>query len=494
MIASPAGARIPALQSLLAFAAVVLFVFLSHAAFLNLPFYWDELGQFIPASLDIFQSGAWIPRSTVPNVHPPGVMAYLAGMWLITGYSIAATRLAMLALAAAGAVITLRLAAHMGLSRGAAILATGLLTISPLFVAQSMMAELDMPAMVFFALALLLFLEDRIPAAAFACTALVMVKETGMVAPVVFGFWLWFESRWREALWFLLPVPPLIIWLVALDRGTGHLFGNAAFTQYNIWYPLHPVRFAMALVRRFYYLFAGSGHWIGTAAVVLAVRRTSLFRTRAWRVAAWLAAVHVLLVSILGGAVLERYLMPVLPILYIAFAAALWRCTAPWRITGAAALGAALIAANFLNPPYPFPWENNLAFTDFVALDVQAAQYLETHFPETNIATMFPLSSAFRRPDFGYVQHSLHIREIYDFRAANVAPLAREDVEVVVLYSGIWDPLGLMQNPTWTKFLRRYYEFEPPVGANELRVLLGAQPVARWTHRGQWVEVYKRIK
>jgi len=494
MSAPPAGAHVPAPRHFLVSAAIVLFVFLSHAAFVKLPFYWDELGQFVPASLDIFRSGAWIPRSTVPNVHPPGVMAYLAGVWSFTGYSIAATRLAMLALAAAGAVITLRLAGIMGLSRGAAILATGLLTISPLFVAQSMMAELDMPAMVFFALALLLFLEDRIPAAALACTALVMVKETGMVAPFVFGLWLWFEHRWREALWFLLPVPPLVIWLIALDRSTHHLFGNAAFTQYNIWYPLHPVRLVLALVRRFYYLFAGSGHWIGTVAVVLALRRTLLFRSRPWRIAAWLGAVHVLLVSVLGGAVLERYLVPVLPILYIAFVASLWHYTAPWRILSAAALGGALVAANFLNPPYPFPWENNLAFTDFVTLDIQTAQYLETHFPGTKIATMFPLSSAFRRPDFGYVRHPLHVREIYDFRAANVAPLAREDVEVVVLYSGIWDPLGLMQNPKWTEFLHRYYEYEPPVGADELRVLLGAQPVARWTRHGQWVEIYKRIK
>src|SRR5713101_5574757 len=189
MTAPPPETTIQDRRVLLVSAAIAIFVVFSHIAFLNLPFYWDELGQFVPASLDLFQDGSWIPHSTVANVHPPGVMAYLAVVWSIAGYSIAATRLAMLALAAAGAVITLRLAGIMGLSRGAAILATGLLTISPLFVAQSMMAELDMPAMVFFALALLLFLEDRIPAAALACTALVMVKETGMVAPFVFGLW-----------------------------------------------------------------------------------------------------------------------------------------------------------------------------------------------------------------------------------------------------------------------------------------------------------------
>src|SRR5579863_2486523 len=95
---------------LLVAAAIAIFVFLGHVAFLNLPFYWDELGQFVPASLDLFHDGAWIPHSTVANVHPPGVMAYLAAVWSIAGYSIAATRLAMLALAAWGAVLTFRLA------------------------------------------------------------------------------------------------------------------------------------------------------------------------------------------------------------------------------------------------------------------------------------------------------------------------------------------------------------------------------------------------
>ncbi|HVP49102.1 MAG TPA: hypothetical protein VMT32_21060 [Bryobacteraceae bacterium] len=492
MTAAPADARIGPRNSRLVFTAIALFVFLSHLAFLKLPFYWDELGQFVPASLDLFQSFAWIPHSTVANVHPPGVMAYLAAVWSVTGYSIAATRMAMLALATAGVIFAFRLAIRMGLPWSAAVVSTGFLVISPLFFAQSMMAELDMPATVFFVLALLFFLDDRIAASAIACVGLVMVKETGLVAPAWFGAWLWLERRRREALWFLLPVAPLLIWLIALDRATGHLFGNAAFTQYNLWYPLHPVRLSMALLRRLYYLFAGSGHWIGTIAAGIAMRRTNAFRTRAWRVAGGLAAAQVLLVSVLGGAVLERYLVPVLPILYIAFAAAIWRYAPRWRMVNAGLLAAALVTANFVNPPYPFPWENNLAFTDFVTLDVQAAQYLEAHFPKAKIITMFPLASAFRRPEFGYVRHPLNIREIPNFSAASVAPLAGENVEVLVLYSETWDPMALMQNKKWTDFLRRYYDYEPPVDSNELRVLLGARSVARWTRHGQWVEIYER--
>ena len=492
MNALPADVRARARFCLLAPVALALFVFLSHLPFLKLPYYWDELGQFIPAALDIFQLGAWIPRSATPNVHPPGVMAYLAAVWLVAGYSIAATRVAMLALAAAGTVITLRLGVRMGLSRGAATLAASWLAISPLFFAQSMLAQLDMPAMVFFALALLLFLVERIRAAAIASTVLVLVKETGLVAPVVFFAWLWIEGRRREAAWFTLPVATLLLWLIVLDRGTGYLLGSAAFARYNLWYPLEPVRLSLALLRRLYYLFASSGHWIGTLAVVAALRNAKLFRARAWRVAGSLVAAHVLLVSVLGGAVLERYLVPVLPVLYIGFAAAACRLAPRRRIVSATALSAALIAANFVNPPYPFPLENNLAFTDFVALQTEAAAYLESHFPEATVATMFPLSPALRRPEFGYVRHPLRIREMDDFSTLSVAPLAREHVAVLALYSVAWDPLGLMQNRRWTAFLERYYGYRPPAGANELQVLLGAHPVARWARHGLWIEIYER--
>jgi hypothetical protein len=96
----------------LTFGLIAAFLVLAHGLLLDLPFYWDEIGQFVPAALDLFRTGAWIPVSTVPNVHPPGVMAYLALCWSIFGYSIVATRLAMLLLAAFGALVTNRIGAR----------------------------------------------------------------------------------------------------------------------------------------------------------------------------------------------------------------------------------------------------------------------------------------------------------------------------------------------------------------------------------------------
>jgi 4-amino-4-deoxy-L-arabinose transferase-like glycosyltransferase len=262
---------------------------LTHAPVVDLPYFWDELGQFIPAALDIQRDGAWVPKSTLPNVHPPGVMAYLAAVWTLFGYSVTITRVAMLALAAAGVVGTLALGIELCRhTRGyPALTSILLLVVSPLFWAQSMMAQLDMPAMVFTTFGLLLFLQGRYAASAMVCTALVLMKESSLAVPAVFGCWLLFrERRVRDALWFLLPLLAVAGWLFVLYRATGHVLGNPEFTHYNTTFQFHPVRMPVTVVRRLFYLLIDNFHFIGTAAIVVAWKRSAVFRTRGWAVTA----------------------------------------------------------------------------------------------------------------------------------------------------------------------------------------------------------------
>jgi hypothetical protein len=473
-------------------AAIAAIVFITHASLCRVPFYWDELGQFVPASLDLYRLGRWIPVTTIPNIHPPGLMAYLAVFWHITGYSIVWTRVAMLLLASCGVFFAFLLA--IVLARGTtgfpAFTALMFLCLSPLFFAQAMMAQLDMPAMVLTCLALLLFLKGYLRRCALVCVALVLVKETGIVAPMVFGLWLLIERRWKEALLFIAPLLPFGIWLVALHQATGNWAGNDSFAAYNAVYSLNPVRFVLALLRRLYYLFIGSGHFIGTIALIYAVRRTDIFRSRAWRLCALFAALHVLMVSLFGGAVLERYLLPVIPLLYISFAVALSALSTRWRMAGSLTLFTSLIAANFINPVYPFPFENNLAYVSFVTLNQQAAGFVENIYPGSVIATTFPIAGALRRPDFGYVRKPLKVHEVDNFQAASIASLVADPPDVLILYSVAWDPLALLRNKRIEDFLRIHYGYQPQVTGAELARILHMHSVARWTDRGQWIEVF----
>src|ERR1019366_2006355 len=97
----------------LVFAVIAGFLILAHGPLLWLPFFWDEAGQFVPAALDLFHAGDWIPTSVLPNIHPPGVMAWLAAFWHIFGFSIPATRIAMLLIASLGSMVTFLLSTEL---------------------------------------------------------------------------------------------------------------------------------------------------------------------------------------------------------------------------------------------------------------------------------------------------------------------------------------------------------------------------------------------
>ncbi len=509
---------------LLSFALVAC---LSHAPYVTLPFFWDELGYFVPAALDLYRSHALVPHSTLANVHPPGVMAYLAAAWSLAGYSIPATRIAMLLLASAALLVVFLLAIRLtreplaagraavtdgkftdrsaiahrvcrctGELKGApAFAAVTLLVISPLFYTQAMMAQLDMPAMLLTALALLFFLEDRPLASAMACTALVLVKETGLVVPVVFGAWLLKERRVRHAALFLAPAVTLGAWLAVLFHHTGHIFGNREFTQYNLIYPLHPGRFAGMLVRRAWYLFGDDFHWAGTVALV-AGWRAGVYRSRPWRIAGWLAAAQLAVVTILGGAGLERYLLPVLPLLYIAVAAG-WSVmkTGPRRLSHVILFGGLMVSNFWYAKVWPFPYENNLAMADFVELQRTAAGFVESEYFGKTIYTAWPLTDALRRPEFGYVRRPMRAEQTAagDFRRSAVFALDPKRVEVFVLYSLDSDPpANLLRLPFLAKLRERYLHHEPQITPEECEERLGLSRIARWTRRGQWIEVLVR--
>ena len=469
--------------------AIALAVFAIHFPFLALPYFWDELGQFVPAALDILRDGAWVPHSAVPNVHPPGVMAYLAAVWRIFGYSIPATRAAMLLLGSLTELFTFLLAVRLLRGSAPAFLAVLLLLLDPLFYTQSMLAQLDMPAMLASTAALWLFLEERLALAALVCTVLVLAKETGILLPLVFLR----GTGIRACVAFLAPFFALAAWLFLLWRTTGHIFGDPGFTHYNLTWALNPVRAAGSLARHIYFLFIADFRWIGTAALLATRSQWRRFWTPDWRIALAFGAGHVVLVSVLGGAELERYLLPALPILYIAMAGSLLLLVSRWRRLAIPGLAAGLLAGMFINPPYPFPYENNLAMVDFVELHHTAARFLEGNHANATIYTAWPLTAALRRPEFGYVQRPFPTMETSDFHYSTLSRLDPAKVRVLVLYSRTWDPTwGLLRIGWVRRFLTRYYEYEPQMTAQQVQEELGLNQVARWERRGQWIEIYAR--
>ena len=454
------------------FVAGLVWLLLTHWSFLRLPYHWDELGYFVPAAHDLLTTGALVPHSTPPNVHPPLVMAYLAAAWKLFGFSPPVTRVAMLLIGAATLAATFLLARRLSDHR-TALLATTLVAVSPPFVAQSMLAHLDLPATLGALLTIYFFLDQRWALCALAATALVLTKETGIVVPLVLAA---FTNRRR----FLLPpLLALAAWLLFLRASTGHWLGNAEFERYNVDQAVQIARVPFVLLRRLYQLAFANFHWIATLA---------LFRSRRHPQGPLFAALigaYLVLHSVLGGAILLRYLLPAMALFYIAAAIVLHRAAA-------VALVAGLAVCNWWNPPYPFGYEDNLAVVDFVRLQQQGALWLAAHYQDRIITTAWPLTDALSNPLGGYVDRALRVHPVENFQPESWQLVSGDGLDIVVLYSRAWEPQRGWQRWPPLAFLMNRFGYAPQVSREELLRRFSLRSLRRWDRRGQWLEVFER--
>jgi hypothetical protein len=354
------------------------------------------------------------------------------------------------------------------------------------------MAQLDAPAMMLTLLSVLLFVKGRYRLSALACVALVLTKETGAITPAVLFTILVARKRWLDALWFLCAPVALGIWLVILHSATGYWMGNPGFAHYNVGYSLQPVRVLVTIARRVYYLFFAEFRWVGFAVFLLAAKRLWAFRSPAWTTIALVCAANLALVTLLGGAALERYLLPVLPFFYIAVGLALVLLPQWQKIMASVLLLAGLVVNIFWNPPYPFPFENNYAMVDFVEVQRAAAQYLEERLSHERIATAWPYTSALQNRDFGYVRQPLRVVETNDFSAASIRKLPSASYDALVVYTRTWAPAsGITTIPLVRSLLQRYYDFKPQISEDQCSAL-GLWPVISWERRGQIITIYTK--
>ena len=161
-------------------------------------------------------------------------------------------------------------------------------------------------------------------------------------------------------------------------------------------------------------------------------------------------AAYLVLHSLIGGAVLFRYLLPALVLFYILVAPRL-------RGVALAALFAGLVVSNWWKPPYPFSYEDNLAVVDFVRLQQQAARWLSEHAAGRTITTAWPLTDALTNPLLGYVTQPLRVEPVSNFQLPG--KFAFMSADVVALYSRAWEPeRGWQRWPPAARLLERYFE------------------------------------
>jgi hypothetical protein len=510
-------------QQFLLFALFFAGLMLLHAPLLRLPYFWDEAGYYVPAARDLFLTGTLIPQSTLSNAHPPLVMAWLALAWRVAGYSTLVARTAMLALSAFSLLGLFRLS-RIAANLQVAWATTALVAIYPVYFTQSSMALVDLPAAGFTFWALAAYIEDRPWKQVVWFSLAALAKETAILAPLALLGWVLLgyflrprsaEIRWKEILppagrrthWFylLLPVVPLAGWYAYHYSKTGFLLGNPEFFRYNVAATLNPLRVPLALVMRLWQLFGYFGLYLLTLAGLLAMLRPPQKvggavrpRIAIWMQAAFLSVLlaYLAFMSAVGGAVLARYMLPVVPFAILALVSTLWRRARYWKlIVGAVAI--AFVAGLFSNPPYGFSLEDNLAYRDYIVMHAEASRFLAMRYPGERVLTAWPASDELTRPWLGYVNANasqpFRVVRIEDFTASqiDVAARVRDHFDVALVFSTKYQPPHpLLENwEAWQRIKGKFFGYHRDLLPEDIAQRLGGTISYRKERNGQWIAV-----
>jgi hypothetical protein len=508
----------------LLFALFFLALFALHAPLLRLPYFWDEAGYYIPAAHDLLVSGSLIPTSAPSNAHPPLVMAYLALAWKLLGFAPIVTRSAMLVVAAFALLGVFRLAQRVA-NTEVAIASAICTALYPVFFTQSGLAHLDLAAAAFTFWGLLAYVEDRRTAIAIWFSIAVLAKETAILAPLALAAWQ-AEQRFsgasipllsRPALApelpsshpskhsrngttlgaLLFPLLPLALWYAYHYHRTGFLFGNPEFFRYNVQATLHPLRIVLAFGMRLWQLLAYLNLYLLTLATALAMFRNPIDDRQRIALPVQFAFLSVILayafaMAVIGGAVLARYMLPVIPLVIIVFVSTLRRRVRVWPAI-VAAVALAFIAALFANPPYGMSLEDNLAYRDYIQLHQNAENFLEARHPTARVLTAWPASDELSHPYLGYVTRPMQVLRIEDFTAEQLfaASDLHSQFDLALVFSTKYEPPHPLFErwTTWQRWKTEFFGYHRDVPPAAAAQILGGQLVYEDHRPGQWVAV-----
>jgi hypothetical protein len=325
----------------------------------------------------------------------------------------------------------------------------------------------------------------------------------------------------------LIPWIPLTVWYAYHYVHTGFVFGNPEFFRYNVQGTLHPLRILLALLLRTWQLIGHLGLYVLTLACALAMKypalraQNDLADDRSQpalseakgpttddslrrRIAVpiqfallTIAAVYLLAMSVLGGAVLARYMLPIVPLVILVCVSTIWRRLRPWAFV-LAVVALAFVLSLFVNPPYGFSPEDNLAYRDYIRLHQNAEAFISTRYPNARVLTAWPASDELSRPYLGYVSKPLQVVRIEDFTAEQLmsAAEARSRFDVALVFSTKYQPESSLFDHwrMWQKWKSQYFGYHVDLSPGLAATTLGGRLVYVERRHGQWVGVIQMEK
>ncbi len=520
----------------LVFAVIFIVIFLLHAPLLQLPYFWDEAGYYVPAARDLLLTGSLIPHTTVSNAHPPLVMAWVALWWKLGGFAPLVTRSAMLVIAAFSLLGLFRLAQRVA-NVEVAVASTVCTALYPVFFAQSSLAQVDLAAagLTFWGLLSLsrrsalrscdlVFAGSARQRDGDSCPCGIGRLATGAIHPcarhpsasVACCAALWDPREGRSSLswrkWacsdFSLPLTAVVRLSLRAHR--------IRFRQSRIL-PLQRCLDAQPAANSFWRWFCVSGRPSDTCifgcslsrclvAMFLPplrdgeVERRTNFDSGAGVFFVVIAA-YVVALALIGGAVLARYMLTAVPLGIILAVSTLRRTVS---VLDSQRLPASLSLSCWPGSGILLMGSRRKTISpirDYVRLHEDAERFLEARYPIAHVLLHGRHLTNWRGLGWATSTRPVQVVRIEDFSLEQVLSAAdfRSHFEVALVFSTKYEPARplLDRAKRWTDLKRRFFGYHrdlPPAAAAQI---LGGHIVFSEERKGQWVaviELWEKIR
>jgi 4-amino-4-deoxy-L-arabinose transferase-like glycosyltransferase len=339
-----------------------------------------------------------------------------------------------------------------------------------------------------------------------------LCKETAVIVPIALVVYALVTMPWqhhaqplrasaRSSL-LLLSATPLALWYWYHHHVTGFAFGNPEFFAYNVTGTLTPLRVLLSFLIRLWQAFGYMNLWLLTLATLWVMRYPPLYgadkseRPRIllavqYRIAAIIVA-NLLAFSVVGGAALARYLLPIYPLVILIGVSTLRRRLPEWKwAVSIVLLGFAM--ALFSNPFGYIPPEDNLSYRDYVILHKEAAAYLQIRDPRISVLTAWTATDELTKPFLGYIRQPMRVVRIENFSydQLQLARQAPDAYDLALLFSTKQEPsASLLDHWPWAQRMsRRYFGFHRDLPPEVAAGVLGGR--VTWERRRgmQWIAV-----
>ncbi len=516
--------RYAPLPAWMIFPVIFAAAYASHFSLLRLPYYWDEAGYYIPAAWDFYRTGSLIPITTLSNAHPPLPSIYLALWWKLSGFSPEVTREAVLIVASLGLLAVWRLALRLVGSGTVAFWTVVLTGIYPIWFAQSTLAHADIFAAASTLWGLVYALpardgggdpKDRKPwVAALWFMAAALCKETAIAVPLTLAVMDAVEglrapgperrAAWSEAAWLAASLLPLCGWYAWHYAKTGFVFGNPEYLRYNAEATMTPVRILAALGHRILHLTAHMNLFVPSLMTIAAMllkprldgagRERAGIRTETLRRIFFLLPVNALLFSVLGGALLTRYLLPMYPLVLMVAVTTFHRRVPYWQ--GLAAFSAvAFVVGLFVSPPYRFAPEDNLEYARVIRMHEAGIAQLNMNYLGATVLSAWPVTDELTRPELGYVKEPYTVYRLEDFTSGQIdrAAAEPEKYSAALVFSTKYDPpsLPLSLGPKSEAIDERYFGLHHDLPPEAIALRLHGTLIWEKDDHGMWIALIR---